>query len=109
MWFPTSSSNSRTYGSENLSPMPQKDFCNSIGTFETCRMTPRMSANRLKTGSERRAVNVTRLDPTRTLMVTYSSPSLALCSSANSPATPRAIPARALLDIRGDAAYFPDL
>ena len=42
-------------------------------------------------------------------MLTYSSPSLALCSSANSPATPRAIPARALLDIRGDAAYFPDL
>jgi hypothetical protein len=28
---------------------------------------------------------------------------------ANSPATPRAIPGRAWLAIRGDAAYFPDL
>jgi hypothetical protein len=40
-------------------------------------------------------------------MVTYSSPSLAL--NANSLATPRAIPARALLDIRGDAACSPEL
>jgi hypothetical protein len=30
MWSPTSLFNRRTYGSENLSPMPQKDFCNSI-------------------------------------------------------------------------------
>jgi hypothetical protein len=27
---PTSLFHRRTYGSENLSPMPQKDFCNSI-------------------------------------------------------------------------------
>jgi hypothetical protein len=31
------------------------------GTFETCRVTPAMSANQGKTGSERRTVKVTRL------------------------------------------------
>jgi len=29
---PTSFFNCRAYGSENLSPVPQKDFCNTIGT-----------------------------------------------------------------------------
>jgi hypothetical protein len=29
-WSPTSLFNRRAYGPENLSPMPQKDFCNTI-------------------------------------------------------------------------------
>jgi hypothetical protein len=29
-WSPTSFFNRRAYGSENLSPVPQKDLCNSI-------------------------------------------------------------------------------
>jgi hypothetical protein len=29
-WSPTSLFNRRAYGSENLRPMPQKDFCNTI-------------------------------------------------------------------------------
>jgi hypothetical protein len=45
----------RAHGSENLRPVPQKDFCNTIGTFETCRMTLRMSArafsSEVETGS----------------------------------------------------------
>ncbi len=31
-WSPTSFFNRRAYGSENLSPIPRKDFCNSIGS-----------------------------------------------------------------------------
>jgi hypothetical protein len=34
----------RAYGSENLSPMPQKDFCNTIGTKRTSRCGRRMPA-----------------------------------------------------------------
>jgi hypothetical protein len=29
-WSPTAFFNRRAYGSENLSPIPQKDFCNTI-------------------------------------------------------------------------------
>jgi hypothetical protein len=29
-WSPTSLFNRRAYGPENLSPTPQKDFCNTI-------------------------------------------------------------------------------
>jgi hypothetical protein len=36
-WSPTSFFNRRAYGPENLSPVPQKDFCNSIGTKRTWR------------------------------------------------------------------------
>ncbi len=36
-WSPTSSFNRRAYGTENLSPMPQKDFCNTIGTTRKSR------------------------------------------------------------------------
>jgi hypothetical protein len=34
-WSPTSFFNRRAYGSENLSPIPQKDFCNSICQKQT--------------------------------------------------------------------------
>jgi hypothetical protein len=30
-WSPTSLFNRRAYGSKNLRPMPQKEFCNTIG------------------------------------------------------------------------------
>jgi hypothetical protein len=45
-WSPTLLFNRRACGSDNLRPTAQKDFCNTIGTFETCRTTLRMSANR---------------------------------------------------------------
>jgi hypothetical protein len=34
-WSPTSSFNRRAYDPENLSPMPQKDFCNKICQQQT--------------------------------------------------------------------------
>jgi hypothetical protein len=34
----------RAYGSENLRPLPQKDFCNTIGTKRTYRARSVMSA-----------------------------------------------------------------
>jgi hypothetical protein len=34
-WSPTSFFNRRAYGSENLSPVPQKDFCNTISQKQT--------------------------------------------------------------------------
>jgi hypothetical protein len=34
-WSPTSLFNRRAYGLENLRPLPQKDFCNTIGTKRT--------------------------------------------------------------------------
>ena len=43
-WCPASLFNRCTYGSENLSPTSQKDFCNNIGTFRTCHRVFRMSA-----------------------------------------------------------------
>jgi hypothetical protein len=43
MWSPTLLFDRRAYGPEKLSSVTQKDFCNTIGTFETCRRTPRMS------------------------------------------------------------------
>src|SRR5260370_4933677 len=36
-WSPTSLFNRRAHAAENLRPMPQKDFWNTIGTFRTCR------------------------------------------------------------------------
>ena len=36
-WSPTSFFNRRAYGPENFSPVPQKDFCNSICQQETSR------------------------------------------------------------------------
>jgi hypothetical protein len=45
-WSPTSFFNRRAYGPENLSPVPQKGFCNSIGTKLTCRAVQRVSADK---------------------------------------------------------------
>jgi hypothetical protein len=43
-WSPTSLFNRCIYGSENLSPTSQKDFCNKIGTKRTCPRSRRISA-----------------------------------------------------------------
>ena len=43
---PTSFFNRRAYGPENLSPVPQKQFFNSIGTKLPCRAVQRMSADK---------------------------------------------------------------
>jgi hypothetical protein len=45
------SPNVRTYGPENLQSVMQKDFCNSIGTFETRRRTLKRSADDAVDGS----------------------------------------------------------
>jgi hypothetical protein len=46
IWSPTSARPKCISGSENFRPSPQKDFCNSIGTFETSQSQLGMSAYR---------------------------------------------------------------
>ena len=43
IWSLTSPRVNRISGSKNFRSTPQKDFFNTIGTFETCRRLPRMS------------------------------------------------------------------
>src|SRR3979411_3270481 len=44
IWSLTSPCVKRISGSKNFRSSPQKDFCNNIGTFETCRLLHAMSA-----------------------------------------------------------------
>src|ERR1700686_1257322 len=45
----TSPHTKRVSGSRKFRSLPQKDFCNNIGTFRTCHPTLRMSAYRGRT------------------------------------------------------------
>src|SRR5450756_3117860 len=47
-WSPASLFNRCAYGSENLSPTSQKDFCNNIGTSRTWRDVYYESVMRMK-------------------------------------------------------------